>query len=140
MPRTVQIDAQAVADVINRRLDELGWSPTDLVEVTGVNATTLRYLRAAEPKGYTPKVLRTVAEQLGFERDAFLTLKAGDPQPPAATPPSEAEMLARRDQAARREQDVRRLAETVGELMRRLEVLEQEHGTGAPGDGPGVRP
>lgn len=129
MPRTVPIDAKAVAEAIDARLDELEWEPVDLQEVADVSGTTIQKLRNGSQDRYQPKILRAVAGALGFEdRDAFIHVRQGDPLPPRTVPPAERDSLRASEAALTENREFRRYVAMMEELMRRVEALERERG------------
>lgn len=88
---------EELRDLIQTRLDELGWSQAELARRSGVAQQTINSwmtsVRAAGSRGPSPDKLRAVAEALGLPVIRVFEA-AGRTLPPAVPPEQEAELLA----------------------------------------------
>jgi DNA-binding Xre family transcriptional regulator len=72
------IQAKAVAEVINARLNVLGWDQIDLVRASEVSPTTVRELQQGTAKTYRRSTLNKVARALGWTSDSLLRVMEGE--------------------------------------------------------------
>lgn len=73
---------QDVANAIDRRLAELGWSQMDLVRQSGVSDATVRRLqRGGGDGGFRSSSLAEVSKALGWQPEALARVSRGEEAP-----------------------------------------------------------
>jgi transcriptional regulator with XRE-family HTH domain len=125
--------SQHLAEAIETRRRELGLSPTDLAEATGVTPEALRNLRRGDVRRYQERLTGPVTRVLGLVPDAIERLLAGEPlsvlvdanrlpAPAADTPTSRVDDAARIERAQIRAQllDLGRVVDLVAEQVEGL--------------------
>lgn len=70
-----------LADLIDQQLAQLGWSQTDLVRESGVNATTIRAIQRTQRTSYRANTLRAVSRALGWGPMAIEVFLGGGEAP-----------------------------------------------------------
>ncbi len=121
MSETPTFDAEAVADAVNRRMRELGWTQKRLADESNVSVGTISRLLNARRVSFRPQTLPALSKALGWQWDALDRIARGEPTP--APPTSVAAGI--RQRRVQLGLTLEELAEAAGIPTVRLAALER---------------
>ncbi len=121
MSETPPFDAEAVADAVNRRMRELGWTQKRLADESNVSVGTISRLLNARRVSFRPQTLPALSKALGWQWDALDRIARGDDAP--APPTSLGAAI--RERRVRLGMTLEELAETASIPVGRLAALER---------------